>query len=92
MLARLRPLQHPASRACSAWAPANGDRVLLRGLLFHAHHGVLPAETALGQKFCVDVSLTVSLAKAGASDNLQDAVDYAAVYECACDCRARGAC
>ena len=39
----LRAALRPAARALSSWAPASGDRVLLRGLLFHAHHGVLPA-------------------------------------------------
>lgn len=73
----------PASRALSSWAPSGGDRVLLRGLLFHAHHGVLPAERTLGQKFELDLALSVDLRAAGASDALEDTISYADVYECA---------
>lgn len=58
------------------------DRVLLSGLLFHAHHGVLPAERDLGQKFRVDVTLDVDTRDAGCTDDLTRTVDYAAVYEC----------
>ena len=58
------------------------DRVLLSGLLFHAHHGVLPAERDLGQKFRVDVALDVDTRDAGCTDDLTRTVDYAAVYEC----------
>jgi len=60
------------------------DKVLLRGLLFHAHHGVLPAEQDLGQKFRVDLTLDVDTRDAGSTDDLSATVDYAAVYECAC--------
>jgi dihydroneopterin aldolase len=58
------------------------DRVLLSGLQFHAHHGVLPAERDLGQKFRVDVTLDVDTRDAGCTDDLTRTVDYAAVYEC----------
>ena len=78
----LRRLARPAARCLSSWAPSVGDRVLLRGLLFHAHHGVLPAERALGQKFELDVALSVDLRAAGQSDDLNDTISYAAVYEC----------
>lgn len=82
-LAMLRSALRPAARALSCWAPASGDRVLLRGLLFHAHHGVLPAERTLGQKFELDLALSVDLRAAGASDALEDTISYAEVYECA---------
>jgi dihydroneopterin aldolase len=76
-------LRGAARRAFCSWAPSGGDRVLLRGLLFHGYHGVLPEERTLGQKFAVDVALSVDLRAAGASDDLQDTISYAAVYECA---------
>ena len=79
----LRSALRPGVRALSTWAPPAGDRVLLRGLLFHAYHGVLPAERTLGQKFELDLALSVDLRAAGASDALQDTVSYADVYECA---------
>lgn len=66
-----------------ACLPACGseDRILLRGLVFHGYHGVLPEEQVLGQKFVVDASLSADLAAAGRSDDLADTVSYAAVYE-----------
>ena len=56
------------------------DRILLHGLLFHAHHGVYPEERALGQKFEVDLSLSVSLTSAALSGDLQQSIDYGEVY------------
>lgn len=37
-------------------------------------------ENVLGQKFIVDATLTVDLAKAGKTDNVHDTVSYADVY------------
>jgi 7,8-dihydroneopterin aldolase/epimerase/oxygenase len=68
-------------RGCSTSAAPPSDLILLRGLLFHAHHGVLAAEQELGQKFRLDLSLEVDLRAAGRSDQLEGTVDYAAVYE-----------
>lgn len=52
------------------------DRIELRGIEVFGHHGVLPHERALGQTFTVDVMLELDLAAAGASDDLDDTVDY----------------
>ena len=56
------------------------DRIRLRGLAFFGFHGNLPAEAELGQRFLVDVELRTSVEMAGASDRIEDAVDYSAVY------------
>ena len=84
MLPRAATSRRHAYRAlCSFAAPpgAPGDRVLLRGLLFHAFHGVLPEERSLGQKFELDVALSVDTRRAGATDDLADTVSYADVYQ-----------
>ena len=52
------------------------DRIAITGLEVFAHHGVLPHERALGQRFVVDVVLGLDLAPAAASDDLADTVDY----------------
>ena len=52
------------------------DRIELRGIEAFGHHGVLPHEQELGQTFVVDVMLELDLAPAGASDALEDTVDY----------------
>jgi len=57
-----------------------GDAILLRGLLFYAHHGVRSEERVLGQRFRVDVELFLSLREAGKSDRLRDTLDYGEVY------------
>jgi 7,8-dihydroneopterin aldolase/epimerase/oxygenase len=56
------------------------DRITLHGLKFHGYHGALPAEQVLGQKFLVDAVLFCDLRAAGASDKLEDTVNYAEVY------------
>jgi dihydroneopterin aldolase len=44
-------------------------------------HGVLPEEQSRAQPFEVDVDIEADLAAAGASDNLGDTIDYAAVAD-----------
>lgn len=53
------------------------DRLTLRGLRVHAHHGVLEGERRRGQQFVVDVVLGVDTRQAAASDDLTATVDYA---------------
>ncbi|MCZ7535357.1 MAG: dihydroneopterin aldolase [Acidimicrobiia bacterium] len=57
------------------------DRILIRGLRESGVHGVLPEEKERPQPFEVDVELSVDLARAGGSDDLQDTIDYAAICE-----------
>lgn len=52
------------------------DRVLIEGLTFFGYHGVRPEEQRLGQKFRVDVELTLDLTRAAASDRVADTVNY----------------
>jgi dihydroneopterin aldolase len=56
------------------------DRIQLEGMVFHGHHGTLPAERELGQPFVVDVELRLDLRPAGLSDDLAQTVDYGEVY------------
>jgi dihydroneopterin aldolase len=58
------------------------DTILMEGMRFYGYHGVLAEEKALGQKFIVDAVLFLPLQKAGRSDNLNDTVNYSAVYDC----------
>jgi dihydroneopterin aldolase len=50
-------------------------------MTFYGYHGVLPEENKIGQRFNVDLSLAIDLSKAGKSDDLNDTVNYAEVYE-----------
>ena len=53
--------------------------ILVTGLEALGVHGVLPEEQARAQPFGVDLELEVDLGPAGASDDLADTIDYAAV-------------
>jgi dihydroneopterin aldolase len=57
------------------------DRILISGLRELGVHGVLPEEQLRPQPFEVDIELLVDLTAAGASDELDDTVDYGAVCE-----------
>jgi len=61
------------------------DKILLSGLTFFGRHGCLAAERELGQKFLVDVELECDLSRAAISDDLNDTVDYIAIYRKAQD-------
>jgi dihydroneopterin aldolase len=53
------------------------DRITLRGLRAHAHHGVYPFERERGQLFIVDAVLELGTRAAAAGDDLAKTVDYA---------------
>lgn len=57
---------------------AEGDKIVLTGLEFHARHGVYEAESRLGARFVIDVELSLTIS---GRDDLSATVDYSAVYE-----------
>jgi 7,8-dihydroneopterin aldolase/epimerase/oxygenase len=57
------------------------DRVLVSGLRVLGVHGVLPEERTTAQPFGIDLELGVDVSTAGASDALDDTVDYATVID-----------
>lgn len=57
------------------------DRICLRGLEFFAYHGAMPEEKILGQRFLIDVDLFKDLHQAGESDQVEDTINYAEVYQ-----------
>jgi dihydroneopterin aldolase len=52
------------------------DAITIRGLEVFGHHGVLDHERRFGQRFVVDVTLSLDLEAAAASDDLEATVDY----------------
>jgi dihydroneopterin aldolase len=52
------------------------DKIILHNMVFRGHHGVHPAERELGQRFEVDVELSLDLSPAMLSDALTDTIDY----------------
>lgn len=59
------------------------DTIELRGLRVVGRHGVLAEERVRPQPFAVDLDLVVDLARAAASDELADTIDYGAVVAAA---------
>jgi dihydroneopterin aldolase len=59
------------------------DTIFVKGLLIHAHHGVMEHESQVGQRFMLDLEMTIELGDAARSDKLADTVSYAAIVETA---------
>ena len=55
--------------------------ILLENMKFYAFHGVLPEERIVGNTYSVTVKFTFDFSKAAKSDNLDETINYAEVYE-----------
>ena len=58
---------------------AHADKVFIEGLEVFANHGVFAEETKLGQKFVITATLFCDTRRAGATDDLDAAIDYGSV-------------
>lgn len=52
------------------------DCISIKDLEVFAHHGLLPEETILGQKFLVSTKLFLSTRQAGITDDIKCSIDY----------------
>lgn len=52
----------------------------IEGMHFYAWHGHYEVEQKVGNEFIVDVSIETNCSAAAVSDNLDDALNYQAVY------------
>jgi len=57
------------------------DKVLVHGIQFYGHHGLDEAERRLGQRYVVDVELSLDLRPAASSDDLAATADYEKVHQ-----------
>lgn len=48
---------------------------------FYGYHGVFPEENRLGQRFIVDLIVSLNLKNAGETDHLDDSVNYGELYK-----------
>ena len=55
--------------------------ITLKALRFYAYHGVLPQERTVGGDYEVTVKADVDLSQAMESDNVENTVNYADLYE-----------
>ncbi len=56
------------------------DKIKLHNMVFYAFHGVSSEEKSSGQRFMVDLEMSLDLRQAGISDNLSKTVHYGHVY------------
>ena len=59
----------------------SGDRLAVRGIAVHGHHGVFEFERREGQEFRIDLVLGMDTRRAARSDDLQDTVDYGTLVD-----------
>jgi len=52
------------------------DRIRLEGMAFDGRHGVSAAERSRPQPFTVDIEVEVDLTRAGATDDIDETIDY----------------
>lgn len=57
------------------------NEIYIEGMQFYAFHGCYREEQLVGNKFVVDMWLTVDTEKAAKSDDLSDTVSYLSVYQ-----------
>lgn len=55
--------------------------ILLENVEIYAHHGVFEQETKVGNTFLINIKLKIDLTKPSLSDDLNDTISYAAVYD-----------
>ena len=58
----------------------NSCHILLKNVLFFAHHGVAPQETVTGNEFYIDLKLKTDFRHAAVTDELDDTISYADIY------------
>lgn len=59
------------------------DIIFIKGLLIHARHGVMDHEAEVGQRFVIDLELSIDLAESSRTDKLADTVSYSDVVSTA---------
>ena len=57
------------------------SKIALKGLRFHARHGVMEQERTTGGELVVDVCVQCDVTAAVHSDHVEDTLNYAEIYE-----------
>ena len=57
------------------------DKIYLNQMEFYGYHGVFPEENRLGQRFIVDLIISLDLKKAGETDELEYSVHYGELFQ-----------
>lgn len=56
-------------------------KISLHGVEFFAYHGYYDEEQKIGNKYSIDLTITVDLSEAAASDKLKATINYEALYK-----------
>jgi len=56
------------------------DKIILKGIQFYGYHGVSEPEREVGQKYAVDIEVFYDVEKAGKSDDLNETINYAEIF------------
>ncbi|MDQ5824213.1 MAG: dihydroneopterin aldolase [Chloroflexota bacterium] len=62
-------------------ARVESGEIRLSNMVFFGTHGANPEETALGQRFAVNLSFWLDMSAASRTDRLEDTVSYSAIYK-----------
>ena len=65
--------------AAAIRGPPMTDTIFITGLVIHARHGVMEHETEVGQRFVIDLELSIDLSDSSRTDRLADTVSYSNV-------------
>ena len=57
------------------------SKITIENMEFYAYHGHFEEEQKIGTWFSLDLTMDVDTSKAELSDELEDTVDYSAVYQ-----------
>ena len=57
------------------------DKITIKGIRFHGYHGIHSAERKIGQKYEVDLEISLDLSTAGKNDDLTKTIDYAKIVD-----------
>lgn len=55
--------------------------IFLKNISIYAYHGVHPQEAKVGNNFIIDLKLKIDIRKPMETDDINDAVSYADIYE-----------
>jgi dihydroneopterin aldolase len=57
------------------------NKINIEGIKLYAFHGCLEEEAKIGANYIVDVYMTTDFSKAAISDDLNETIDYCAIYD-----------
>ncbi len=57
------------------------SKIFIKGMEFYAHHGCFEEERLIGTWFEADLEMEVDTTDAERTDNIENTVDYSAVYQ-----------